>query len=707
MILSDVDILRRLKDGDLVIEPIADLDLQVQPASVDLRLGREFLEFKRTNISCIHPDRGDEVAQYVTKTTVPPGPGEQATLGGYVQDEDDRFDGGEFILHPGDFVLGTTMERVEIPPDLVAHVEGRSSLGRLAVVIHASLPYDEQVFLWTPAGGFGFYEIGDIVENERPAWAVAFDPKTLRVSTHRVTDHITNPTKRIYRVTLDSGREVLVTKDHNLFTLDEWGGVKRIASEAAEGTDVMVPKRLPGSPTERRSVDILDHVDPTETTLYASDGLGVADWDVVPTGSKRHYHANGSAPMDAVPKIGTPDDVEVAYRQSGARLPRNIPFTREFGWMLGFYIAEGSARRKQVQVSNVERTYLDRFARFFDAYDTSLSWSETDRIMKLTVCSALWSKIVRELAGSGQEKNIPSEVFDWPRAAVEGLLEGLIDGDGHRRSERDTFYTANEDLANRVMYLAARLGKQTAVYSRRRSTHIPMSDVAWEGEMWSVDVSEERHKRGQYVPNPNELLRQMRRQAGLTMEAAAESMGYASPSSISNVENREYERVKRSTLRRFKGAYAEHGVDTTRLDQILDEDVRFDRVVSVEKTDRVEPTYDLEVQPKGAAIENFLGGRGGIFLSNTAGLCDPGYRGQITLELSNLGSAPVALTPGMRISQVTFTQLKTPAERPYGSERGSKYQDQSGPQASRIGGDHEFGGNQRSGRSRGRTDDSG
>ena len=137
MILSDADILRRLEDGDLVIEPIADLDLQIQPASVDLRLGREFLEFQRTNISCIHPDRGDEVAQYVTKTTVPPGPGEQATLGGYVQDEDDRFDGGEFILHPGDFVLGTTMERVEIPPDLVAHVEGRSSLGRLAVVIHA------------------------------------------------------------------------------------------------------------------------------------------------------------------------------------------------------------------------------------------------------------------------------------------------------------------------------------------------------------------------------------------------------------------------------------------------------------------------------------------------------------------------------------------------------------------------------------------
>ncbi|WP_121822281.1 dCTP deaminase [Halostella salina] len=118
MILSDADILRRLDEGDLVVEPIDDLDLQIQPASVDLRLGREFLEFQRTNIPCIHPDAEAEVDEYVDETVV---------------DE-----GDEFVLHPGDFVLGTTKERVEIPPDLLAHVQGRSSLGRLAVVVHAT-----------------------------------------------------------------------------------------------------------------------------------------------------------------------------------------------------------------------------------------------------------------------------------------------------------------------------------------------------------------------------------------------------------------------------------------------------------------------------------------------------------------------------------------------------------------------------------------
>ena len=118
MILSDTDILARLREGDLVIDPLDDVDQQVQPASVDLRLGSEFVEFQRTNISCIHPTHEEEVGEYISETVVA--------------------EGDEFILHPGDFVLGTTKERVEMPVDLVANVEGRSSLGRLAVVVHAT-----------------------------------------------------------------------------------------------------------------------------------------------------------------------------------------------------------------------------------------------------------------------------------------------------------------------------------------------------------------------------------------------------------------------------------------------------------------------------------------------------------------------------------------------------------------------------------------
>jgi deoxycytidine triphosphate deaminase len=674
MILSDADIRRRLEDGDLGIEPLADPDLQIQPASVDLRLGREFLEFQHTNIPCIHPDSEQEIDEYVDETVVD--------------------DGDEFILHPDDFVLGTTIERVEIPPDLIAHVEGRSSLGRLAIVVHASLPYDEEVFLWTPDDGYGFYEIGDIVEDERSARAVSFDPRTLCVSTHRVTDYITNPTKRIYRIRLRSGREVRVTRDHNLFTLDEHGGVTRIPGEAAEGEYVMVPGTLPSSPTETTELDLLDLLDPDETTVYASDGLGSVDREEIPDGSPRLCEKEESAPMTAPSRGETPAGVDVATEQSDMKLPRQFGLTREFGWVLGFYIADGYTRRKQIQVSNTDERLLERFAAFFEKYGAGTYWYETDRITELTVCSALWSTVLRELAGSGQTKTIPECAFNWPADVLRALLDGLLDGDGCRRDTRDTLHTANPELADRGAYLGTRLGLLTSVYSRERDHRIPMSDVEWTGEMWTVDFREDAHNCGQYVPVPNELLREYREVADTGVIDAAKATNDSSEPSISNVENEEYGTVTRETLERFRDTYDEAGVDTSRLDQILDGGVRFEEVVTVEETDRVEPTYDLEVQPRGRAIENFLGGRGGVFLSNTAGLCDPGFAGKITLELSNLGAAPVALSPGMRISQLTFTQLTSPAERPYGEERGSKYQEQDGPQASRIGGDREFGGEQ-------------
>jgi dCTP deaminase len=78
-------------------------------------------------------------------------------------------------------------------------------------------------------------------------------------------------------------------------------------------------------------------------------------------------------------------------------------------------------------------------------------------------------------------------------------------------------------------------------------------------------------------------------------------------------------------------------------------------------------------------------GRLGLTIHSTAGWCDPGFEGTITLELSNELHMPITVWPGMAIGQVSFMRLDRPAERPYGSEGlGSKYQGQSGPTASRY-----------------------
>jgi dCTP deaminase len=78
-------------------------------------------------------------------------------------------------------------------------------------------------------------------------------------------------------------------------------------------------------------------------------------------------------------------------------------------------------------------------------------------------------------------------------------------------------------------------------------------------------------------------------------------------------------------------------------------------------------------------------GRLGLLVHATAGYVDPGWTGKLTLELSNQSQMPIALYYGMRIAQISFLELTTPVDRPYGSaELGSKYQGQTGPTPSRI-----------------------
>lgn len=129
VILSDRDIQRRLTEGSITITPAPDPEVQIQPASIDLRLGYDFQAFNYTQQALIDPA---DAATFEKLTTL-------VQLGA----------GERFIVHPGEFVLGTTLERVEVPDDLVARLEGRSSIGRLGIVIHSTAGYIDPGFKGT------------------------------------------------------------------------------------------------------------------------------------------------------------------------------------------------------------------------------------------------------------------------------------------------------------------------------------------------------------------------------------------------------------------------------------------------------------------------------------------------------------------------------------------------------------------------------
>jgi dCTP deaminase len=122
MVLSDRTIREEIASARLIIDPFD--DALVQPSSVDLRVADEFRVFRNNRQPYIDPREPEaDLTEVVTVR-----------------------EGEPFILHPGEFVLGSTLERVGIPGDLVARLEGKSSLGRLGLLIHSTAGYIDPGF---------------------------------------------------------------------------------------------------------------------------------------------------------------------------------------------------------------------------------------------------------------------------------------------------------------------------------------------------------------------------------------------------------------------------------------------------------------------------------------------------------------------------------------------------------------------------------
>ena len=120
--LSDGDLRKELASGRLGLDPLD--EAMIQPSSVDVRLDRFFRVFNNTKYTHIDPRQ------------------QQDDLTTLVETDDDV----PFVLHPGEFVLGSTFESVNLPDDLAGRLEGKSSLGRLGLLTHSTAGFIDPGF---------------------------------------------------------------------------------------------------------------------------------------------------------------------------------------------------------------------------------------------------------------------------------------------------------------------------------------------------------------------------------------------------------------------------------------------------------------------------------------------------------------------------------------------------------------------------------
>ncbi len=118
MILSDRDIKRALAEGRIRIDPMPDLASQLGSVSIDFRLGTTFMVFEHSRHSFIDPRQPQSIGDAMRTIEVAP---EEP-----------------FIMQPGDFALASTVESLELPPDLLGRLEGRSSIARLGITVHST-----------------------------------------------------------------------------------------------------------------------------------------------------------------------------------------------------------------------------------------------------------------------------------------------------------------------------------------------------------------------------------------------------------------------------------------------------------------------------------------------------------------------------------------------------------------------------------------
>jgi len=127
MILSDQDIKKRIKDGSIVVtSPTNDHDKNIHASSMDFRLGRYFKLYEHSRNAVLDPLKSESFQDIMRNIEIT--------------------DESPFIVQPGEFVLGVTLETVKLGDDIVARVEGRSSLGRLGIIIHSTAGFIDAGF---------------------------------------------------------------------------------------------------------------------------------------------------------------------------------------------------------------------------------------------------------------------------------------------------------------------------------------------------------------------------------------------------------------------------------------------------------------------------------------------------------------------------------------------------------------------------------
>ncbi|MDY6773714.1 MAG: ATPase, T2SS/T4P/T4SS family, partial [Candidatus Nanohaloarchaea archaeon] len=425
------------------------------------------------------------------------------------------------------------------------------------------------------------------VEPDEVTGVPTFNPETGVVEIQemeRKEEH--GPVDELYRITTETGRSVVATRNHSVF---ENGEEAAVVEELEEGDEVAVPARLPSGYNDVDTVSLLDlpnlRVHAPDLVEEASKELGFEEAsDIVDrTTISNYYGFNGCALptekfLDLMEVADISYDVEevtVRSDNNASRMPAELPVTDELLRLIGYFIAEGSLntaeRNYAIQLYNSDEEVLEDMRECISAVcgeeASERACGGYGDSTELVFNNKILFEFLKETCYENGEKRVPDFVFGLSKERIGELFTGLYRGDGYLRKKGFTYYTTSRGLAHDVSLLLSTYGIVSRIRSRDR-------------------------------------------------------------------DGREKTDYEVGTLLNYTGL--DVGFDVPRQEWGRDEHLFTDEIVDIERIelDEPEPVYDLSVP----GTQNFVGGFGGVMLHNT------GHPGMSTIHASSLEKVMDRLT---------------------------------------------------------------
>jgi DNA-directed RNA polymerase subunit A" len=471
-------------------------------------------------------------------------------------------------------------------------------------------------------------EWSDLRDGSLEVLSLAHDGKVVWKAVRAVSRH--RHDAGLVRLGTRTGRTVEATANHSFVTRRDGRIVPVRGRDLRHGDRIPVVRRwtLGSAATELDLTEVL----PPDRYWYGSElekarALGPA-WRsgytrdyVVPVGPDAlRRHLDGQAEFEIE------DGFVYPYQDhSRTRIPERIPLDMNFGWLVGAYLSEGWAARYYVNISNTDRRFLGKTRRAARAF--GLRYAEHDNLRGFAlghdvhIRSVVFSSLLRALCGTGSAgKRVPDVAFGACDAFAAGLLRAYFEGDGNVNAERGAIRASSnsEELVDGIALLLSRFGivaakgrqgTQFTLWIPRRHAETFRASIGFESAEKRArldDLCRAPPRRHTYdsldmVSGFGPILRDLAQRLRIPTRY------------VNNFTRRQ--RIGRATLGRYIETFAakarSSGVDAdreiARLRELLDEDVLWDEVVTIDATPPPSaPVYDLSV----SGLETFTTGAG-------------------------------------------------------------------------------------------------